>query len=344
MPPGISPTTTAISFPIRDTQFDYSKPVDGSNPTTDWQGLHPVDEAIMVLNPPNGWIQNCNSTPFTSALEYSPKKEDYPYYMSIDRENFRGLHAIQLLKGSGGFTLDKLIDLAYDPYLPGFEKLIPGLVEAYDKSWPKDPTLAGPIETLRKWDFNTSTESVAMSLAHYYGTLYRQKGESPEGLTSMQRINYFGTGSPYKERLAIFSEVVNKITNDFGQWDTPWGEINRFQRLNNDIQPSFDDSKPSLPVGFASGAWGSLAAYGMRGEHDNKRIYGTRGNSFVAVIEFGEKVRAKSILAGGQSGDPESPHFYDQAQPYVDVAFKDVAYYREDVENRAQVTYHPVEW
>ena len=159
----------------------------------------------------------------------------------------------------------------------------------------------------------------------------------------MEELNYFGTGSPPEERLAVFSEAVNKIASDFGQWKTPWGEINRFQRLNGDIQLQFDDMQPSLPIGLASGTWGSLAAFGMRGVSNTKRIYGTRGNSFVAVVEFGDKVKAKSILAGGQSGDPASPHFFDQAQRYIDVQFKDVAYYREDVEKRAETTYHPGE-
>ena len=331
-------------IPVRDTRFDYSRPVDGSNPETDWTGLHPVKEAITILNPANGWIQNCNSTPFTAAGEYSPKKEDYPYYMSIDRENFRGIHAISLLKkGSGGYTLDKLIELAYDPYLPGFEKLIPGLVNAYDRIKPKDPELQPAVEILRNWDFKTSVTSVAMSLAHYYGTLYYNKGEAPKDLTYMKKVNYFGTNSPDEERLAIFKEAINQLMKDFGKWETPWGEINRFQRLNGDIKSTFNDDQPSLPVGFASGRWGALAAYGMRGQHDTKRIYGTRGNSFVAVVEFGDKVKAKTILAGGQSGDINSPHFFDQAKKYIDIEFKDVAFYKEDVEKRAQKTYHPGE-
>ncbi len=328
-------------IPIRDTSFNYSQPVDGSDPHTDWQGLHPVNEAITILNPPNGWIQNCNSTPFTAAEEYSPQKPDYPYYMSIDRENFRGIHAIRLLEGSSGYTLDKLIETAYDPSVPGFEKLIAGLIQAYDRAPNKDPEIAEAIEELRKWDVKTSAESVAMSLAHYYGTLYSQKGEAPQELTAMQRINYFGTDSPDEERISIFTEALGQLIADFGQWNIPWGEINRFQRINGDIQQPFDDAKPSLAVGLASGRWGALASYGARPYKGSKRIYGTSGNSFVAVVEFGERVKAKSMLAGGQSGDPSSPHFYDQAQRYIDVEFKDVAYYREDVEKRAEETYQP---
>ena len=329
-------------IPKRDQQFDYSQPVDGSNPATDWQGLHDVNECIVVVNPANGWLQNCNSTPFTCAAENSPKPEDYPVYMRLPAENFRGVHAVRLLKERSGYTLDKLIETAYDPYLPGFEKLIPGLVHAYDQSTKKDPTISPAIEVLRKWDFATSAESVAMSLAYYYGTLYDSKGADLDDLSSMERINYFGTDSSPEERLALFKEALDQLTADFGKWDTPWGEINRFQRINGDIVQPFDDSKPSLPVGLASGKWGALASYGAR-QYGTKRIYGTSGNSFVAVVEFGEKVKAKSLLAGGQSGDPKSPHFYDQAQMYVDAKFKDVAFYREDVEKRAKRQYRPGE-
>ncbi len=327
-------------IPKRDVQFDYSKPVDGSNPATAWKGLHEVSEEIHVLNPPNGWIQNCNSTPFTSALQYSPKKEDYPYYMATEPENFRGIHAQRVLTGRSGYTLDKLIETAYDPYLPAFEKLIPGLIQAFDKKGKNYAALKPAINTLRNWNMKVSKESVGMSLAHFYISLYMQKGKRDPELELMDVVNYFGTGSPLEERLEIFSLTVKKLNEDFGTWNTSWGEINRFQRLTGDIKQPFNDSKPSIPVGMASGNWGALASFGTRGS-DTKRIYGVYGNSFVAVVEFGDKVKAKSILAGGQSGDPSSPHFYDQAQRYADVQFKDVAYYKEDVEARAKRTYHP---
>ncbi|WP_411028973.1 acylase [Spongiimicrobium sp. 3-5] len=329
-------------IPVRDTIFDYTQVVDGSNPDTDWKGLHSVDENILLLNPANGWIQNCNSTPFTAALEYSPQKKDYPKYMSLDRENFRGVHAIDLLTDRSGYTLDSLIALGHDPYLPAFERLIPGLIEAYDKSFPKDPQLKEAIEMLRSWDYKTSKTSVAMSLAHFYGTLYGEKGERPlSAMSDMELMTYFGTQSPLEERLAIFSETVVGLEEDFGGWDTPWGEINRYQRINGDILQPFNDNEPSIPIGMASGRWGALAAYGARYTNNTKKIYGTRGNSFVAVVEFGDIVKAKTILAGGQSGDPTSPHFNDQASRYADIQFKDVPYYKEDVLKRAKETYKP---
>jgi acyl-homoserine lactone acylase PvdQ len=330
--------------PRRDPNLDYSSPVDGSDPATDWQGLHSVDEIVTVLNPPNGWIQNCNSTPFTAAAEFSPKREDYPHYMAPDPENFRGIHAVKVLTGQSGLTLDKLIELAYDPYLPGFEKLIPGLIDAYDQAEREVPAISNAIEVLRDWDLSVSTDSVAMTLAHFYGANYLESADLPADMKDASRleiVNYFGTGSAHEERLRIFAETVSKLESDFGQWNTPWSEVNRYQRINGAIKQPFNDDVPSLPVGMASGTWGALAAFGNSGGQDTRKIYGTRGNSFVAVVEFGEKVTAKTMLAGGQSGDPGSPHFDDQAQRYVDGEFKDAAFYREDVERRAVRTYHP---
>lgn len=327
-------------IPVRDTRFNYNEPVDGSNPETDWQGLHPVDEAITLLNPETGWIQNCNSTPFTAAAEYSPREEDFPAYMSANRENHRAIHAIDLLQKADNLTIDSMIGLAYDPRLPAFEDLIPGLVEAVENSSLVSADMKEAARILKAWDFRTSESSVAMTLAHFYGMNYLRNGERPEGLDYMERMKYYGSGSPDSEKIAMLEMTLDELEEDFDTWNIAWGEVNRFQRLDGSIEPNFNDDEPSLPVGLASGRWGALASYGSR-TYDTSKLYGTSGNSFVAVVEFGEKVRAKSLLAGGQSGDPSSPHFYDQADNYVNVNFKDVAYYREDVEARAEETYRP---
>lgn len=330
--------------PKRDIQFDYSQPVDGSNPSTDWNGLHTVDEVITVHNPANGWIQNANSTPFTSAAEYSPKREDYPVYMAPDPENYRAIHAQRVLANINDLTLDGLIDIAYDSALPAFEVLIPSVLKAYDESDQEYvEQLDGAINVLRSWDFTVSLDSVALTLAHFYATNYLASDQLPTGLKGIAAIEYMANDSSYSERLALFESTVNQLQAELGDWTTPWGEVNRYQRLDGEIQQNFDDDQPSIPVGMASGRWGALASYGARRGVNTHRIYGTSGNSFVAVVEFGEKVKAKTMLAGGQSGDPTSPHFDDQAQRYADRQFKPVAYYRQDVEARAKKTYHPGE-
>ncbi len=334
-------------IPRRDPDIDFSRPVDGSDPATDWQGIHSVDETITILNPPNGWIQNCNSTPFTAAGEYSPARRDFPLYMAPDAENFRGVHAVDILSGQSDFTLDSLIDLAYDPYLPAFAALIPGLVKAYDEAKPAPTAIGSAIETLRNWDFRVSPDSAAMTLAHFYGARSLAEAKLPQDMKTasrMEKLVYIGSDSNSLERLEIFSDVVARLETDFDRWDVPWSEVLRYQRITGDIQQAFSDEQPSLPVGnMASSYWGALAAFGNRGKQSTRRIYGTRGNSFVAVVEFGDILRAKSLLAGGQSGNPGSPHFDDQAQRYVDGEFKDVAFYPDDVDRRATRRYHPGE-
>jgi len=328
-------------IPKRDPQFDYSQPVDGSNPATDWQGMHELEDIITIVNPENGWIQNCNSTPFTAAAEFSPKQADYPYYMAPDQENFRGVHAVQVLGNAKDLTIDGLIEMAHDPYLPAFEKVIPGLIEALDRNRAKKRQLAGAYEVLKNWDMKTSKESVAMTLAHFYGMAYYSSGKAPRDLNGLDRFHHLGTGLPRADRIAIFETAVNKLTEDFGTWEVPWGDYNRFQRLSGDMDLQYDDNAESIPVGMTTSRWGALAAYGARSFNGTKKIYGYRGNSFVAMVEFGDKVKAKTMLAGGQSNDPNNPHFYDQAQRYADMQFKEVAYYKPDVEARAEETYKP---
>ncbi|MEY3600746.1 MAG: hypothetical protein RLZZ463_1523 [Bacteroidota bacterium] len=328
--------------PKRNPAFDFSAPQKGSDPQTDWQGLHPIEELIFLKNPSVGWVQNCNSTPYTAAAEDSPRPEDYAPYMATADENFRAIHAQQLLAQADKLDLDGLIQLGYDPYLPAMAALIPGLVQSLEALKETDPRFAEAASILGAWDFTTSAASVPMTLGHYYGTAVLQKGVNPLADSSqMDFLSYFGTQSPAQERVDLMKGVLDQLTQDFGDWRMPWGQVNRYQRLDGGIRQAFDDDAPSLAIGHASGIWGALAAYGARYFNNTKKIYGTRGNSFVAVVEFGPKVKAKSLLAGGQSSDPNSPHFRDQEEMYAQGKFKEVPFYREAVEASAQRKYHP---
>jgi acyl-homoserine lactone acylase PvdQ len=243
-------------------------------------------------------------------------------------------------------TLDSLIELAYDTYLPGADLLISGLVDAAQYVPPKTQETKDAILLLKNWDYRVSVNSPAMTLTHFYLYAYFKSNKIPASLwqseNSLNKVfEYMGKNSTQQERLDVFQVALDNLKADFGSWKTTWGEFNRYQRNNGDIFQEFDDAKPSIPVGMASGLWGALASFGTRFGENTKRQYGTSGNSFVAVVEFGKKVKAKSMLAGGQSSNPNSPHFDDQSQRYADGVFKDVAFYREDVEKQAERIYHP---
>jgi acyl-homoserine-lactone acylase len=334
-------------IPRRDPSFNWKEPVDGSNPATDWLGLHTLDETVGGHNPKSGYLNNTNNWPWMMAgPKYSPKASDYPSYMENYPENYRGIHAIEVLDGKKDFTIDSLAAAAYDNHLTAFDVLLPALYTAY-KAAPA-AELAEQIALLKKWDHRSSVNSTATSLAVFWGQELRRKAaenDIAEAEALARGLSFSEYVAEYTAQIGVATlyEAKAKLIADFGSAETPWGEINRFQRLTGDIVQPFDDSAESIPVGFTSARWGSLAAYGQRTFNGTKRIYGTRGNSFVAVVEFGDKVVAKAITAGGQSGDPASPHFNDQASLYAAGKLRDVYFYPEDIQKNAKRKYHPGE-
>jgi acyl-homoserine-lactone acylase len=333
-------------IPKRDDSFDWTKPVDGSNPKTEWNGVLSFDESPNVVNPKNGWVYNSNNYPFSAAGPgNSPKQSAFPKYVDAGSENPRGVHAIRVLTNKKGITLDSLIkEVAFDPYQPEFEIQIPLLVKAHAATPASDPLkakTADAIAVLKDWDYKWSADSVPQSVATFYGEDLFQRLQTDARKAGINIYEYARSKATPQQRLESLAAAVDKLQADFGKWQTPWGEINRFQRNNGDIVQKFDDSKPSTPVMFASARWGSLASFGARAYPGTKKWYGTSGNSFVAAVEFGDRVKAKAITAGGLSSNPNSKHFNDQAERYATGNFRDVYFYREDLKGHTEREYHP---
>jgi acyl-homoserine lactone acylase PvdQ len=334
-------------IPKRDLKFDWTKPVDGSTSATNYLGLHSVEEGVHVYNPKNGWLQNCNSTPFSSAGIYSPIKSNYPSYMAPDGENFRGVNALRVLNKEHQFTIDKIIETGYDTYLSAFEVLIPPLLNAYQAKADKYPNLKEPIEILKKWNYRSGEKSIATTLAIEWAQklsrdimqVYIDAGEKDQ----VEKTQEFAKTANPDKLLTTLTETLTELEGKFGKWQMPWGDVNRFQRLTGNVNEVYDDSKESLPVGFASALWGQLPSFNSRPMLGTNKRYGVSGNSFVCAVEFGEKIKAKSILAGGVSGNVNSAHFTDQAKAYTQGKFKDVLFYKEDVLKHVEKRYHPGE-
>jgi acyl-homoserine-lactone acylase len=331
--------------PRRDDRYDWRRPVDGSDPATEWHGVHGVDDSPHVIDPPNGWIQNTNDWPYSAAGASSPRRADFPAYMDNAGESPRGLHAIRVLEARKDFTLDRLRDAAFDSYLPAFARLLPPLLAAYDSAPRGDSLkalLAEPIGALRTWDYRWSEASAPTSLAVYWADTLSVLAQGDARAAGMTTYDYMATPATAEQRLVALAAAADRLTRDFGTWKTPWGEINRFQRLTGDIVQPFDDAGPSIPVPFTSARWGSLASFGARTYPGTRRMYGTSGNSFVAVVEFArDSVRARAVTAGGESGDPRSPHFDDQAERYAAGRLRKVYFYPAQLEEHTERKYHP---
>ena len=331
-------------IPKRDTRFDFTKPVDGSDPATDWHGNLTVNETPHLLNPKSGWLYNSNDAPWWAAGPDTFKKTDFPAYIDQGGESARTLHAIRVFPSRKDYSLDALIGADFDSYLPWFARTIPSLLKAYDAAPVSDPMksrLRDQIAALRNWDYRWAQNSVPTSLAVYWGTEMERRNRSQARQANMPIYDFVAERVEPAALLEGFAAACDKLSSDFGKWNTPWGDINRFQRLDDDIAPHFDDSKPSIPVEFTSAVWGSLASFGARQYSNTKKWYGTSGNSFVAVVEFGPKVRARAVTAGGESGRPGSKHFEDEAQRYATGDLREVYYYRDQLKGHTEREYHP---
>jgi acyl-homoserine-lactone acylase len=331
-------------IPKRDTHFDFTSPVDGSNPATDWHGTLSVNETPRLLNPKSGWLYNSNDAPWMAAGPDSPKKQDYPAYVEQGGESARGLHAVRVLESKKDFTVDSLIGAAYDSYLTWFEKPIPALIRAWDNAPDSNPLkakLAAQISALRGWDLRWNVDSVPTSLAVFWGHEIERRAKAGALEDETPLYKYVSTKIAPEQLLEALAAASDRLSADFGTWKTPWGDINRFQRLDDAILPHFNDERPSTPVGFTSAVWGSLASFGARSYPNTKKWYGTSGNSFVAVVEFGDHLRAKAVTAGGESGHPDTRHFNDEAQRYSTGDLREVYFYRSQLKGHTEREYRP---
>ena len=331
-------------IPRRSPRFDWTRPVDGSDPATEWNGVLSVDETPHLLNPASGWLYNTNNWPWSAAGPSSPKRENYPAYVESGGENARGVHAMRVLQGKKDFTLESLIAAAYDSYLPAFQDMIPALLKAWERIPDEDSQkakLSEQIGLLRAWDLRWGVASIPTALAVFWGEEIGRQVGSDARKAGMPVDRYIADKATAGQLLQALAVASDRLAADFGSWKTPWGDINRFQRLTGDIIQPFDDARPSIPVGFTSSRWGSLASFGARRYKGTKKMYGTSGNSFVAVVEFGDRVRAKAVSAGGESGDPSSPHFNDQAKRYSTGDLREVYFYRPQLEGHVERQYHP---
>lgn len=336
--------------PVRDAKLNWSLPVDGTTSATDWKGTHKLNDIVHLYNPASGWIENCNSTPFTASGVSSPKKENYPAYMAPDGQNGRALNAARLLSEAKDITLDKIIGIGYSHYLTAFDILLPSLLKACDKVQMSDALkqqLEEPLHLLKTWDHSSAASSVATTLAIEWATRATAKvppaRTTEEATNQVATFNWVANNIPAEEKVAMLSETITDLQQRFGTWRVAWGDLNRYQRNERSTNTNFDDAKPSLPVGLASAAWGSLPSFnGRRFLNTNKR-YGVSGNSFIAAVEFGKKIKAKTIMTGGESFDPASKHFTDQAYGFIEGKFKDIFFYKEDVLMHMERLYHPGE-
>ncbi len=330
-------------MPRRSQRLDYARPVDGSDPRSDWQGFHAPAELPNTIAPATGWVFNSNDWLYSAAGAASPRPAAFPPYLDTAGQSYRTVHATRLLSGGKDWTLDSLQAAAYDSQQPAFEVLVPMLVSAWQALPASDARrarLAEPVQLLAGWDGRWSVDSTLNTVAQFWAD---ELTKTALAQTWADRDNQFRhierlTG---EQKIAAMARALDRLDRDWGTWKVKWGEVNRFQRIDAAIDPHFADQAGSLPVGFASNRWGSLASFGAAPKPGTRRWYGTNGNSFVAVVEFGPEIHARAVDAGGESGHIGTKHFADQAKRYAEGRLRDVYFTPAQLKGHIERTYHP---
>lgn len=315
------------AIPRRSLAYDWSEPVDGTDPGTEWDGYHSLDELPQFLNPESGYLQNTNSDPFLATEGIEVDARDFPVYMLGDEtDNRRAQNSRRVLRQLDNITLEDFAHAVLNTRLIAADEWLEELFAAFEELEREAPQtaapLAGPIATLRDWNREAEKVSVATTLfALWAGSVIPDLvADTEKWLDSLARI-------------------VERLESEWGTWEVPWGEINRIQRPDAAGLLPFDDALPSLPVAGAPGWLGSVFTLNGSKADNGKRLYGVHGNSFVKVVEFAPTVRARSVFVFGQSGDPTSPHYFDQAELYSSKQFKPSWFSRDEVEAHAERTY-----
>ncbi len=315
------------AIPRRSEKFDWSQPVDGANPDTEWHGYHSLDDLPQVLNPASGFVHNCNSTPFLTTVGANPDPALFPKYMVGEADTPRAEISRRILWNHAPFTFDDWARAGFNTYVLEAETEIPRIGAAYAELQKSDPAraakLAAPMAALANWDHVSTVDSVPMTVfTLWYWRQYQNPSLRSQPLESLEA-------------------VLDGLEKQWGTWQVKWGDVNRLERRQSGGSEPFSDSAESLPVAGAPGPEGIVFNFYARPQAGQKRLYGVAGHSFVSIVDFGPRPQARSILVFGENSDPSSPHYFDQSRLYAQEKYKPAWFSLADIQAHAERTYHP---
>ena len=293
--------------PIRPTGPDWTRPVPGNTSATSWKGMYPVDSLVQIRNPVSGYMQNNNVSPDV-MFEGSPMTADkYPVYVFSDRmgnTNFRAKRSVQLLSRTFRATMESMSEILFDEKWDRVDLFTEGLRRALGRQpafvAKQSPDWRAFAETLLQFDGFARKESVA-ALRHLYWRM--AVAENIEVNREMVALTFADSvpGAKYDSAVtAAVAKAMGSLKRDFGSVDRALGDVHRTGR-----------GGVSLPLGGYIGTI-RVMVYGNPDSTGKKWVYS--GQRQPLIVIFAHPVQSWSQLNFGQSGDPSSPHYSDQAR------------------------------
>jgi acyl-homoserine-lactone acylase len=338
--------------PRRDPKLDWSKAVDGSRPESDWKGILTLDELPQVLNPISGYVQNCNTTPWTTTDDQNPEPGDLDHTIVGETtwDNRRAKVSRHLLRKAQDVTFDDWQKLAFDTTMYWPLEELPIYERKFQKLKKTDPALAAEVAPyfnhLLDWDRRSTIHSTQATLCvFWYEQLYGLLTSSTRETLRPEML------SDVSAEFRALRDAAAKLQGLYGKWKVPYGDVNRLQRHANIAdffeKIPFSDRQSSLPVAGVQGPVGSVFTIYYTPPipfvRPMAKRYAVVGSSYMASIEFGDRIRTASLLQYGSSGHADSPHFFDQAKLLSDCKLKQAWFYWDEVLSHAKQSYHPGE-
>jgi acyl-homoserine lactone acylase PvdQ len=324
------------AVPRRTPGFDWTAPVDGSDPRTEWQGYYALSELPQLTNPATGWMENCNTSPFVLTSAGNPDPAKYPKYMvregvfpGWEADDPRGRASRRLLAGTPSFTFATWASTVFDTHVITADELLPDWMARTRVAAASDAAVDSALDLLQSWDHRSTVGSAAMTVFTTWHRQMQEQQSTPEALHQALR------------------NAMADLTRRFGSWRVAYGDMTRIQRApasSHPLQPpEFSDDRPSLPLAGVNGNDGAVFTLNTVPGEQGKRQYGVHGDTYVSVVEFGPHTRALSVMTFGESGDSTSAHFTDQANLYAHGQFKPSWFTLAEVRAHAAAAYRPGE-
>jgi acyl-homoserine lactone acylase PvdQ len=308
--------------PIRPVGYDWTKPVDGSTSKTEWLGIHKTSDLLSILNPPQGYMQNCNNPPDVMMVNSPLQADKFPFYLfneAIRRPHQRSYSAVRWLEAHPKVAVEDMLAFALDTHCAQFDRWVKALVAADQKFGVRDNRdYQDGLKGLQQWDGYANADSTG-ALKFYYWRNTLTKKMSAESYTALvgkvnDYVDLFGWSKPAaplteaEQKMLVDSlrEAMQRMRANHGKLDVAFGTVFRVGR---------DDK--SWPVGGGSllpEGMATLRSIGFGAERNDHTRWGERGQTSTEVVVLSKPIRSYTQPPIGQSDRKDSPHYRDQAE------------------------------